>query len=249
MKILVLGHSDSDGSQLDDAADSWPRILERELAESLATEVTVVHRTLFAGPTAVGFLERLLEAERPDAVILATSSFGSVFRFVSVRAREVLGERAGAFVERIEVGARGLSHSDAGLRRRVAEYPRRAVRRALGAKAAASPAALLESYSEVMRRLAREEDVHVTIAGGVGFSRFHERMNPGMRGATQMFAARLEEMALRHQFDWVSHEEVLGGRTLKEAFYLPDGVHTTEAAQRMLADAIRPLIERWWRMR
>ena len=91
LKLLVLGHSDSDGTKLSDPGDSWPRIVERELWSNDGLAITVTHKVLFAGGNAIGFLERQLDVLRPDIVVVASSSFGATFEAVSNRIEEVLG--------------------------------------------------------------------------------------------------------------------------------------------------------------
>jgi hypothetical protein len=53
---------------------------------------------------------------------------------------------------------------------------------------------------------------------------------------------RLRAAALKHHFDWVVHEEILGGREAKLAYMQKDGVHSNEEAQRMAAAVVTPLV-------
>ena len=65
-------------------------------------ETEVVHRLLFAGPSAASFVERQLEKERPDFVVIALSTYGVVVQLVSNRLRERFGQPVASAAERFE---------------------------------------------------------------------------------------------------------------------------------------------------
>ncbi len=96
----------------------------------------------------------------------------------------------------------------------------------------------------MFQRLAREENVQVIVVGSAGYSRFHERMNPQMLSTTERFRREHRTAAKEFHFDWVDFDELLGGRGAKERYFMADGVHTDERAQRLVADAIIPPIAR-----
>ncbi len=79
-----------------------------------------------------------------------------------------------------------------------------------------------------------------------GFTLFHERMNPKMVAITGRFKREHRMAAKELHFDWVDFDGLLGGRGAKEPYFMPDGVHTDEHAQRLVADAMIPLIARRW---
>ncbi len=47
--MLVLGHSDSDGSRLANAADSWPRLVVSGMPEAAGLSIELTHRILYPG--------------------------------------------------------------------------------------------------------------------------------------------------------------------------------------------------------
>ena len=242
LRMLVLGHSDSDGTRLADPADSWPQAVAREIP-GLSIELT--HRILFPGRSAARFVENELAASTPDIAVVAVSSFSAAFEFVSNRLREVVGERAARAAIRLEHLAGDLSVSNQRLHGATIA-PRRAARRLLGTRPASTVESALQSYRDVFQRLARDESVHTIVLGGAGYALHHERMNPRMKSVTERFDAELRSAAEDHHFDWVSHAGVMGGRGAKERFIMSDGIHTDEAGQRLVADAVIPLIVRRW---
>jgi len=240
--MLVLGHSDSDGSQLADAQDSWPQVVVRGLPE-LSIELS--HRTLFPGRSATRFIEKELAATTPDIVIVAVSSFSAAFEFVSNRLRDVVGGRAASVAIRLEHLAGDLSVSHQRVHQATIA-PRRVARRLLGARSTSTVEATLSSYQGVIQRLAREENAQTIVLGGKGYTRYHETMNPKMRAIRDLVEAEIGRMAEAHHFDWVFHEALLGGPDAKHQFFLPDGVHCNERSHRLVADAIIPLVGSRW---
>lgn len=88
-----------------------------------------------------------------------------------------------------------------------------------GTGPALAQGALLESYDECMRVLARHEDVWTIVLGGAGFTGEIPRLNPGIEVVLEDVQVRLRESALRYRFDWLDHEELLGvGRRNSPSF-------------------------------
>jgi lysophospholipase L1-like esterase len=241
MKILVFGHSNSDGSMLPDANDGWPWVLRGLLAEA-GVQCEVTHKKLFAGPNAAAMLQRTVEKEQPDVVILATSTFGVVVRLMSNRIRERWGERAGRLAQRME------QHNWRQRRRRNvivarAYRPlRRTLRRIIGVSATHSVDKLATWYEDCFRTLAQFEDVQGIIITGVGYGPAVDRLNPGWQGPQDQVYARLKPAALSHRFAWVPHEELLGGPEAKLKYFQDDGVHTDAESHQVAAAALAPVI-------
>jgi len=242
MKILVFGHSDSDGSRLTNQADAWPWLLQRDVSAATGSPVQLVHRLLFAGPSAARFVERQLESERPDVVVLATSTYSLVVQLVSNRIRERFGAgpanlvgAAERFVDR-SAGHLGPTTS------RPLLAARQIARRTLGTAPAISLESLLESYDQCLRALARAENVQTIVLGGVGYDVKHQRLNPSLNATQDQANLVFERMTREHRMDFLIHEQILGGRLAKERYYFADGVHTDERANRLAADAMLPLI-------
>lgn len=241
MKLLVFGHSDSDGSHLLDPADSWPRVLQRSLSEA-GGEVDVLHRRLYAGPTAAEYVERQFERERPDVVVMATSTYAVVVRLVSNHVRERWGDRAAAAALRLEQFAGRHPGRPGSPGAAAITVGRRLGRKLIGTRPALAADGLIEHYRDCMRSLARHEDVRTIILGGAGFTREVGRLNPGFDSEERKIQERLRDLALSHRFAWLVHEDLLGGPAGKARFFLSDGMHTDEHSQRLVADAILPMV-------
>ena len=242
MKLLVLGHSDSDGTRLANREDAWPYLVARRVEEETGREVEVVHRLLFAGPTAAGYVKKQVEAERPDVVVLATSTYGVVVQLVSNRLNEAFGPRAARIAARAERLAVDATYRLGPVASRPVVAARRLARRVIGTRPALSFEGMLESYADCMSVLARAEDVETIILGGAGYTLQHQRMNPRLNELQDRSTDEFRRMAERHRFGFVSHEALLGGRERKERFYQQDGVHTGEESNRLVAEAIREMV-------
>ena len=241
MKILVFGHSDSDGTHLPDPQDAWPWLLHRLLAEQ-EVDAEVVHKLLFAGPTAPLFVARQLGRESPDVAIVATSTFGVLAKLVSKRVRQRFGERAGRVAVSAERWVARHPGPAGSARANALVQARRVGRRVVGAAGDFSYAELIECYEECFRELAKHEQTHTIIIGGAAYTQAVWRLNPGSEALQAKSNVELKSAALEHRFDWISHEELLGGPANKLPFYQDDGVHTDEESNRLVAEALLPLV-------
>lgn len=241
-KLLVLGHSDTDGSRLPRSEDGLAWVLQRRIEETTGVTVDTVHKVLFAGPTALQYLERQMDREQPDIVILATSGYGVVVELASNRIRERFGDRAARFVNRAEVGVSRVAVRFGPRGQRALRLPRKVARTIIGTAPAFSFEDLVRCYQDLFRALARREQVHTVILSGLGYGLELQRLNPRLNELQSTFHSRLRLLADELHFDWVSHEGVLGGPVEKLKYMQPDGVHSNAESQRIAAEALLPLV-------
>jgi hypothetical protein len=102
---------------------------------------------------------------------------------------------------------------------------------------------LINSYEECFDVLARAEIVHTILLAGAGYTAEQTVLNPGWPKLQARIHGQLESAARSHHFDWLVHEELLGGRSAKETYYHADGVHTDERSNLLVAQALLPLIQ------
>ncbi len=242
VKLLVMGHSDSDGSRLANRDDGWTWLVQRAVQEQSGQDLETVHRQFFIGPTAIRFLEKQLDTEQPDIVILGTSLYTVIVELASNRVCERFGERAGAFLNRQEVRVANWSKQMGPTGRARLARVRRIGRRVIGTRPAMSFESAVSSYEECLRVLARREQVHTIIFGGLGYGREIQRLNPRLNEQQEAFHARLKKLADEFHFDWVTHEGILGGPEAKLAYMQADGVHSNAEGQRLAAEAVIPLV-------
>lgn len=241
-RLLVLGHSDSDGSRLPRREDGLTWVLQRRIEETAGVRIEAAHRAVFAGPTALRFVERQMDLEQPDIVVLATSGYGVVVELASNRVRERFGDRAARAVNRAEVEVSRAAIRLGPRGQKTLRLPRRVARTILGTAPALSFEDLVSCYHELFRALARREQVHTIILSGLGYGIELQRLNPRLNELQNTFHARLRSVADELHFDWVSHEGVLGGPVAKLKYMQADGVHSNEESQRLAAEALVPLV-------
>lgn len=225
-----------------DREDAWPYVVARLVKDETGREVEVVHKLLFAGPTAAGYVQRQLDAERPEVVVLATSTYGVVVQLVSNRLNEAFGPRAARIAARAERLAVDATYRLGPVASRPVVGARRLARRLIGTRPALDFEGMIQSYADCMAVLARAEDVETIILGGAGYTLQHQRMNPRLNELQDRSTEEFRRMAERHRFGFVSHEALLGGRSRKEPYYLRDGVHTGVESNRLVADAIGEMV-------
>jgi hypothetical protein len=242
MKLLVLGHSDSEGTRLPNRYDAWPYLVAERYREATNQPMDVVHKLLFAGPTAAAYVRKQLDAEQPNAVVVATSTYGVVIQLVSNRVNERFGPRAARLAARAERFAQQATYRLGPVASRPLVGARRLTRRIIGTSAALSFDGMIQSYEDCFAVLARAEDVETVILGGAGYTLQHARMNPRLNELQDRSTEEFRRMAGHHHFGFLSHEALLGGRQHKEPYYHPDGVHTGEESNRIVADALAPLL-------
>lgn len=242
MKVLIFGHSDTDGSRLPDAERGLPRLLERMVLDATGESPEVVHRTLYGGPTARTFVERELERHNPDVVIVCTTTHGVVVQLVSNRIRERWGERAARLAERAEQSAAAISDRLAPGGSSVLSAARRSARRILGTRPALTPEQLIEYYDGVLTAIASREHIHGVISGGIGYIGTIRELNPALDPIQARMQQSFRRSAESRHFAWISQEQVLGGPGHKERYYQPDGMHTDERSHQLFAEALLPLI-------
>jgi lysophospholipase L1-like esterase len=237
VKLLFLGHSDSDGTRLPDPQDACSRVIERLLADH-GIECQVVHRLLFAGPTAATFLEKQLASEEPDVVVIATSTYGVLIKMVSKRVRERFGVRAGDLAARAERFVARHPGPAGSKRAAVFAEARRVGRRVIGTSGDFSVAGLEDCYRDCFMAIARREDLHGIVVGGAAYTEAVWRVNPGAERLQSLMDTQFEAAAREHRLDWISHQALLGGPAHKLPYYQDDGVHTDARSHRLLAEAV-----------
>ncbi|MBK9546645.1 MAG: hypothetical protein IPO51_12540 [Dehalococcoidia bacterium] len=205
-------------------------------------ETEVVHRLLFAGPSAASFVERQLEKERPDFVVIALSTYGVVVQLVSNRLRERFGQPVASAAERFErfVSRHPARHGSN--QERALTAIRRGGRRLIGTRPSLTLSGLLESYTDCFSVLARAENVHTIVLGGASYTRQLAHLNPRLYETQAEVGRTLRAAALERHFDWILHEDLLGSGETRLGFFQPDGVHTDERSQRLVAEALLPVV-------
>ena len=119
---------------------------------------------------------------------------------------------------------------------------RHLTRKVIGTQTTHTPDTLIAHYKDCFSVLAQREDIATIILGGVGYGPAVDRTQPGWEPAQARVYAALKEDALRHRFDWLVLEDLLGGPKDKLKYFYRDGVHTNEASHVVAAEALFPLV-------
>ncbi|MGI8926431.1 MAG: GDSL-type esterase/lipase family protein [Tepidiformaceae bacterium] len=240
MRVLVFGHSDAEGSRLTNPDQAWPWILQRELPERAGEAVEVVHCGLYpTTPNAIGYIDARLHEHQPDVVLLNLSSHQFALHVVAGRVRELFGARASDWVLRRQRFLDARVARTGPLGSRSLYGVRRLTRAIIGTAPMVPYEVVVEAYAAVVRRLAREEGLHIVVVGGTRFSAMHQRLNKGLVDQIDRFKESIRTVVEEHRLNWVDNETVFGAVD-RATLYLADGIHRSELGHRLLADALLP---------
>jgi len=242
LRLLVLGHSDSFGVQLSDRADSWPQVVLRELPALAGRPVELHQRPLAAIRPGVGRrAETILQEFPPDIAIFATNPYGFAVGTVANRIRQRFGDRVSNRYLRAERKLDGWTRNSR-FGRVLNHGTRRVVRRVVGTAPEASFADVLEAHLEVLRVLAREEQLQVMVQGGNRLSSWLQKEDPTLPPRVEELGRMARTFCQEHHFVWFDTEAALlpGAR---ERSFLPDGVHRNPEAHRHFANLVLPVLK------
>lgn len=240
MKVLVLGNSDTAG--LFSSGETWTRVLGQPLTASrpgIATLTEIPFAPIGAGAPA--FAERKLRELEPDVVILPVGTFAFTVGFVWVRVQSLLGARAGRWFRRTEEAfdrrTRTPGMKSVGLNR----FGRRAARFIFGARAMSTPGSLAESYGNILRALARTENVRVLVMV------YPPESGPSLvkgdlTAKRARFLAAIEDEAMAHHFHLIRAECVFSSAADGQPTTTPDGFHLNAQGHRLLGTALAEAI-------
>jgi lysophospholipase L1-like esterase len=236
--ILILGQSNTAGTQLANADRPWPRLLEAALPALAGSPVTITMRPFYAhAPGADVYLERELARHEPDIILMTLTPFAFLTPVVGPGVRRRFGDRAGDAYQWLE------SHFDAATRHRgrgalrANRVARRIMHLALGAAPVSSYEDVLAGTANALQRLAREEDVQVVAFQG--FVQSAKGRGKGARRRASLLARFLTEtrdVAERLRILYLCTQGSV--EASGEALFLPDDTHVTAAGHRAVAEVI-----------
>jgi hypothetical protein len=233
--MLVFGNSDTRGAAVD--CPTWTELVRAELSQR--DELEFVDRNFVPlGPGAPRFAEGLVTEACPDALILPLSEY--VFWAVSVelQVRRRLGSRVAGAFKRTERRFDRFAAGGPGIRGASHRAVQSVIRRTVGTRAAATAAEVAATYGEVIRRLARIEELDVVVVS-YPLSPLPALQSPKMRAARAGFIRDVRASAERHHMHWVDGDELVARAGLNpESAYAPDGVHIGTAAHPLYAAAV-----------
>jgi hypothetical protein len=236
--ILVLGQSNSRGTQLADSAAAWPNIISGALPDLVGSPIALTFRTFYAhAPGASAYLDRQLVRDQPDIAILILTPFAFLVPMVGPGVRKRYGDRAGDAYQWLEKRFDRATRGGDRLGPSANRVARRLTHAALGAAPITSYDVVLDGTAEALRRLARDEQVQVVAIQG--FIRLPSGSGRKARERTSLVQRYLDETRALADRLHATYLDLPEG-TLQEtdAFFLPDSTHITEAAHRAIAAVI-----------
>ncbi len=239
VKLLVIGASDSDGSNLPDPDQGWLATLERELPPRLDEPFEVLPYVRFYTyvPGAEAYVDRQITLSQPDVTIVAATAAGFAYPMVGGRLIKLLGWRRGRWFERRIHAWDGVAlHSD-GPKRGVYDAARTVAHHTIGTSGYSTLEATLEGYSGLIDRLARDEQTRVVIMGATHPAGALFVKTPGAVTAIDQFNTVLSAKTVSRHFEWLDRQALTAPLAEKEVMQR-DGLHKTATFHRQIADAL-----------
>lgn len=238
MKILVLGHSGSEGGQLADPQAAWRYWLPAELSKRTGSEVELVHEKLFAHvPGAADRAGMLARRHEPDVIILPLTTHSFTVPFVVTKVRRKFGKRAGDWWERTTQKADAATRHRGPAWRRANEFSRVAALKVIGSEPLVTYAEGLEAYFEIMRRLASLEQADVLLLGAAPHAGPAGTQNKNEAKIIARFHRDIREACERQHFVFVDKIPAFEAGGYDEKFY-PDGIHNNELGHRAMGEVL-----------
>lgn len=236
-RVLVLGHSGTEGFGLEGRANAWPGLVEQQL-RAMGTGCTVVAVPLFpVGSGAVSYAAGQIERHQPDIVILSVNAYPCAIAVVSARVRRRMGNRAHRLFTRFEKTVRKASNANAGpVRRRLHRSGRRIAHALIGREPLATVDEVAGAYSEILRDLARQEGIQVLALYEAPFSAATRRELPNAYGTALELQRRLAPVIAEHRFVPLTPDGFENGGPAE--FWMPDGVHLSAAGNQSYAASV-----------
>ena len=236
LRILVFGQSNATGEHLADPLQAWPKLVAAELGAHLKRPTSLVIRPIYVhAPGVEKYLDRELERYRPDVVLLGASAFAFAQKMVVVSVRRRFGNRVASGYQWLESRAdRTTRHSEAGTRAN--RLARRTMIKLFGAEPVAAYATVIDGLAAALKRLAREEQLSVTVF----------QMNPiaaadgdaAISKQIAAFDAEVLEMAHRWHFALLDIRAPMNNAPDQGSMLFPDRLHYTRRAHRIMADCV-----------
>jgi hypothetical protein len=241
VRILIYGHSDTFGVALPDSTLAWPSLVEGELAALLGRPVEVAQKPFLPIQSGAGARAEAILAESPaDVAVFATNAYGFAVTTVANRLRSRFGETTSRRYVKLE---RRINRWTAAmpLGSRINNGGRRVARKVLGTAPRSTYEDVVEAHMEVLRVLARHEQLQVIVMGGNKLSSWIQRENPSLILRVETLREMIENFCREHHFTWFNTEAALlpGNR---ERSFLPDGAHRNAEAHRHFADLVLPVL-------
>lgn len=243
MKLLVLGTSGSAGVGLaEPEREAWPQLVKAALAPRFGP-VELVHRRYFVtSPGALDYLDRQLEAEQADWLMLQTTAYPLTLRTVAYKISHRVSPRAGRVAERCFNRFDAATRHRGSTLRNLNSASHWLAGHAIGRDTQGRFEPLIERYRQTIDRIARYEAARSGIMGaGVPRPRVVQD-NPACLPMIQKMNAELRAQAATRRIPWVDHDAVTAD-IVDHDWTFCDIVHKNALWHRRIAAAVLSTLE------
>lgn len=236
MNILVLGNSDTRGTFVD--GPTWTAVLRMAVATRSGAPVDL-SEVAFSAVSASGpaYAERKIRELRPDVVILPLGTFAFSVGFTWKRIERLFGKRIAARYRRAEEAFDRRTREPGNEPRRLNRLGRNAARRIVGTQPLVSQRQLTDSYLEVIRAVARVEDVDLLLVAYPPEQGKHVTIR-NLAAKRAEFLAGIRAEASRRHYRLVDSAPLFAAAPPGDDLLTADGFHLQRRGHELLGLAV-----------
>ena len=234
MRVLILGHSGTTSAGIAAGVETWPEILERDMAPAWGVETSVDLVPLAPiNAEAVAYAVNKIDEADPDLVLFSISCFHCSVGVVGARVRQRFGSRVHRVYRRLELRLEGQrAEHEPGRPSRLRNSARRLARRTLGTATLTSVAGAAGVYEAVLAHLATRENTTTLVMAETPMARSILAENPDAESRAAELHQRVREAAEARRMPWMDLAPAFHGRRQRR-------MHPT-------AFTLRPLVITSW---
>ena len=236
MHLLVLGNSDTQGRFVD--GPTWSGVLREWLSAEFSEPVTVTE-VGFSAVSSAGaeFADRKVRELGPDVVVLPLGTFAFTVGFTWKRVERLFGKRIAARYRRGEEAFDRRTRERGNEPRRLNQLARKSIRRAIGTQPLVSQAQLTRNYLDIIRAIARHEDVDLVLVAYPPEQGRHVSVRNIERKRAEFLEAIGAEARQRH-YTLLDSAPLFAGAPPGADLLTTDGFHLQRGGHELLGTAV-----------
>lgn len=240
VRLLVLGNSDTQGRFVD--GPTWSAVLRDTLRSDLDEAVELTETGFSAiSAGAASFAERKVRELEPDVVVLPLGTFAFTVGFTWKRLERLFGRRIAQRYRRAEEAFDRRTREDGHEPRRVNRLARTAIRSALGTEPLISQATLRRNYADILRAIARIENVDVVLVAYPPEQGRHVTVRNVARRREEFLRDLTAEARSRH-YGVVDTAPLFSSAPAGDALLTADGFHLQRHGHELVGAAVARFI-------
>jgi hypothetical protein len=195
-------------------------------------------------PDALSYALELVDGAKPDFVIVPLASYWCAYSTVQFGIENRFGARAARVAAHLEAAYSRRFEKPGPLGAHRSTRIRRLARRMAGAGTLLTVQQFIDSYSTLIRELARREDLQIIVLGDHHFSADIRKTMPAIPVVIARIERSIRPLVEERRLAWGDLEQAISVGGGREEMLLAEGVHMTPEAHRRVAAMLAPVLLR-----